>query len=287
MKLLGTMTFLAAAATARPGAAPVATLHAQVPGGTLAYDDTQGAGPVVICVPGMGERRGSYRLLAPLLAEAGHRVITLDVRGHGESSVGWTGYAPFDVGADILAFMDSLGIRTAHLVGNSFAAGSVYWVAVTAPGRVSSLTFLDPSVTEGKPNALLNLFVRAAFARPWGVGFWLKYWDGLFPVSKPDDFTAYRAALGSNLREPGRLEALSAMVLTSHAPVEAILGRARVPVLIVMGTRDKDFPDPAAEAATVGQKTGATIRLLETGHYPHVERPRDVADIVLPFLGTH
>ncbi len=41
------------------------------PEGRLAYDVTGTSGPLLICVPGMGELRQSYRLLAPLLVGAG------------------------------------------------------------------------------------------------------------------------------------------------------------------------------------------------------------------------
>ena len=66
------------------------TEYLTVDAGRLAYDD-QGSGPLVICIPSMGDMRQEYRFLAPLLVEAGYRVVTLDVRGHGESSVKWPG----------------------------------------------------------------------------------------------------------------------------------------------------------------------------------------------------
>mgnify|MGYP001310988106 FL=1 len=53
--------------------------------GRIAYNET-GTGPLVLCVPSMGDVRGEYRFLAPRLAQAGYRVVTMDVRGHGESS---------------------------------------------------------------------------------------------------------------------------------------------------------------------------------------------------------
>lgn len=64
------------------------TKFLNVPGGSLAYSD-EGTGPLVIAVPGMGDLRSSYRFLTPKLAAAGYRVVSLDVRGHGESSVAW------------------------------------------------------------------------------------------------------------------------------------------------------------------------------------------------------
>ena len=58
------------------------------PEGAIAYDDT-GNGPLVVCAPSLGDVRGEYRLLAPQLVDAGYRVVTMDLRGLGESSTGW------------------------------------------------------------------------------------------------------------------------------------------------------------------------------------------------------
>ena len=64
--------------------------------------------------------------------------------------------------------------------------------------------------------------------------------------------------------------------------------RVRCPVLVVMGDRDPDFPDPAAEAALVADALhGTAVVVPEAGHYPHAERPDLVADVVLPFLAAH
>src|SRR5690242_21805763 len=59
-----------------------------VAGGRIAYDVT-GEGPLVVLSHGIGDRRQAYRFLAPTLAQAGYRVANADLRGHGESSLGW------------------------------------------------------------------------------------------------------------------------------------------------------------------------------------------------------
>jgi pimeloyl-ACP methyl ester carboxylesterase len=51
----------------------------------------------------MGANRSTFRLLAPRLAAAGHRVVSVDARGYGQSSVGWKSYAHQDIGRDLLA----------------------------------------------------------------------------------------------------------------------------------------------------------------------------------------
>ena len=83
----------------QPSAA-AATQFLKLPGGQIAYDDSGGAGPLVICVPGLGDMRQQYRFLGPRLVAAGFRAVTMDLPGHGESSVDWPDYSPAIVGAD-------------------------------------------------------------------------------------------------------------------------------------------------------------------------------------------
>jgi len=61
------------------------TQHLRLSDGTLAFDD-QGEGPLVLCVPAGGDLRSEYRFLTPQLVAAGYRVVTMDIRGQGESS---------------------------------------------------------------------------------------------------------------------------------------------------------------------------------------------------------
>src|SRR5258706_7539642 len=65
--------------TSMSSAAVTSTRYLEVPGGRLAYDDT-GTGPLVVCLPGLGDLRASYRFLAPRLVAAGDRVVTIDLR---------------------------------------------------------------------------------------------------------------------------------------------------------------------------------------------------------------
>src|SRR5258708_7606126 len=71
--------------------------------GQIAYDDSGSGGSIVVCVPGLGDLRQQYRFLAPRLESAGLRVVTMDLRGLGESSTDWPDYSAASVGADIVA----------------------------------------------------------------------------------------------------------------------------------------------------------------------------------------
>jgi pimeloyl-ACP methyl ester carboxylesterase len=256
-----------------------------VDGGRIAYDDTGGSGPVILAIPGMGDLRSEYRLLRPVLQQAGYRVVTMDVRGFGESSARWNDYSAHAVGRDALALLDQLNVRSAVILGNSFAAGSALWAAHDAPERVSGVVLLGPIVRDLPVPWLAKLALNIGFGGPWRVWFWTTYWDSLFPARKPADHAAVKAALTRNLREPGRMAALQSMIFLSKADTAAILAQTRVPTLVVMGTRDSDFPDATGEANWLAGQLHAKSLIVEgAGHYPHTEMTNQVAPDVLSFI---
>ena len=55
-------------------------------------------------------------------------------------------------------------------------------------------------------------------------------------------------------------------------------------MLAVMGTKDPDFPDPAAEAKYIAGQTNDRSALIEgAGHYPQTEMPEETAGVILDF----
>ena len=262
-----------------------ATRFLPVDGGQIAYDDTGGKGPLILAIPGVGDLRSEYRLLSPALQRAGYRVVTMDVRGCGGTSARWDDYSAHAVGRDALALLEHLNAGSAVILGNSFAAGSALWAAHDAPARVSGVVLLGPIVRDQKLSWFAKLALRAGFAGPWRVWFWAAYWDSLFPTRKPADHTAVKAALTRNLREPGRMAALQAMIALSKADTAALVRQSRVRALVVMGTRDPDFADAAAEARWLAGELGAATLMIEgAGHYPHTEMPERIAPRLLSFI---
>src|SRR5262249_2008914 len=121
----------------------------EVDGGKIAYDVT-GSGPLVILSHGIGDRRQAYRFLAPKLAQAGYRVASADLRGHGESSMGRASVTgtrhPIthpDTAADLLALIRHLG-GPAVIVGHSISGGAATIAAVQAPELVSAIVEINP-----------------------------------------------------------------------------------------------------------------------------------------------
>ncbi len=255
-------------------------------GGKVAYD-VAGAGPLVICVPSMGDLRAEYRFLAPELVKAGYRVVTLDQRGIGESSVQWSDYSVAGVGSDILALVRRLDAGPAVVIGDSSGGGAAVWAAAEAPELIAGIVLVDAFVRDfpSAKNKFFDLLVPVLFGGSWGPGAWVKFYGSLYPTRQPGDFTAYKASLQANLAEPGRMAALRGQIRASKAASAARLERVRVPALVVFGTRDPDFPDPRAEADWIAGRMGGEVVMVDgAGHYPHAEMPDETASAILPFL---
>jgi pimeloyl-ACP methyl ester carboxylesterase len=254
--------------------------------GKIAYDDS-GSGPLVILAPSLGDLRAEYRYLAPLLVQAGYRVVSMDLRGHGESSVNWPGFTVADIGADMLALIRHLDGGPATIVGTSKSGGAAVWAAVEAKELVNGLVLIDPAVRDGMPMWQVKLLFTPLFLKPWGPSVWTKYYQTLYPTHKPDDFAAYLAILGESIRQPGRMAAARQMMTTSNRASEERLSKVKVPTLVMMGSRDPDFKDPAAEAQRIAESVSGSVQIVEdAGHYPHAEMPEKTSQYILSFLKT-
>jgi pimeloyl-ACP methyl ester carboxylesterase len=255
------------------------------PEGTIAYDDSEGAGEAVTIWPGMGALRSEYRYLAPALVDAGYRVVTADLRGHGESSVDWPEYTLPAAGRDILALIDHVGVGPAHVIGTSFSPGAAVWAAAERPEAIRSLILIGAFVRDPQPSLVQKMAMAVMLNGPWRVQAWATYYKTLYPTQKPSDFDAYLAALKENLGQPGRFAALKSLGSAPKTAAEQRLGQVRAPALVVMGTADPDWPHPEAEARFIADALSAEVMMVEgAGHYPQTEMPEKVTPGILDFL---
>jgi pimeloyl-ACP methyl ester carboxylesterase len=267
-----------------------------IPGGRIAYEVT-GSGPLVVLSHGIGVRRQDYRFLAPMLAQAGYRVASADLRGHGESSMGWASITRTDIAGDLAALTGHLG-GPAVIVGHSISGGAATIAAVTRPDLVAAIVEINP-FTRTVHYSLGGLLTVRRYRRCLvllggtqvfrSLGLFLRYLDLAYPA-RPADYPGYRAALAAKLREPGRM---AEFLKTFNSPADAQkqLPSVKCPALVIMGTADPDFAAPRAEgeAIVVAMPAGlGTVAMVNgAGHYPHAQSPQAVADLVIPFLKEH
>jgi pimeloyl-ACP methyl ester carboxylesterase len=255
----------------------------QRPDGRLAYD-VVGDGALVVCVPGMGDLRQTFRHLVPALVAGGYRVATMDLRGHGESAATFSSYDVPAAAEDLRALIDALGGR-AVVVGSSMGASAAALLAAESPDRVAGLVLSGPFLRDGSMPGWKRTVFRLATARPWAVAVWRAWLPKLYAGRTPGDHAAFLAQVFASLRLPGHAAAFARTTRSSHAGTEARLGDVRAPALVVMGTLDPDFPDPVGEASWAARAVRGDVLLVEeAGHYPLSQRPDVVAPAVLTFL---
>jgi pimeloyl-ACP methyl ester carboxylesterase len=250
--------------------------------GRVAYE-VRGEGPLVLCVPGIGELRSIYRYTVPALVANGFRVASIDLRGHGDSDASFSSYDDPAAASDLEALISHLG-GPAVIVGNSMGAAAGALVAADSPELVAGLVLLGPFLRDPLTGAVAALAQRLLMAGPWARAVWASYLPRLYPGRRPEDFREHRALIVASMRRPGYTQAFRKTTRTSHAKVEARLGDVRAPALVVMGERDPDFRDPAGEAQWISERLKAEVVMVPgAGHFPQAEYPELVGPVVLAF----
>lgn len=134
-------------------------------GRRIAYREYGTGDRVVILIHGLLMDSRMYARLAPSVAAAGHRVITVDMLGHGASDQphDMMRYSMPQFGADVVALLDELRIPQAVIAGTSLGANVALEVAVAAPHRVRALV-LEMPVLEHALAVAAAVFVPLALA---------------------------------------------------------------------------------------------------------------------------
>ena len=219
------------------------------------------------------------------LVDAGYRVVRLDQRGHGESSALWPDYGSPRTGEDMIALIRHLD-EPAVIIGHSSSAAAAIWAAAGEPALVTAAVVIGPFARQRELSPLMRFALAVVTSR---ATIWSRrYYPTMYKAPKPADFATYVRALQANLREPGRMAATRG-AMSRQVECYDRAAEVRCPLLVVMGSRDPDFSDPAAEAAyaqrLLGAHTAASVAIIDgAGHYPHAELPDATAAAVLSFL---
>ncbi|MFH8838505.1 alpha/beta fold hydrolase [Streptomyces sp. NPDC017868] len=206
-------------------------------------------------------------------------------RGHGDADKPPDGYLPEDFAADLIAFMDSLGLERAVLAGGSSGGVQARIVAGRRPDRVAGLVLLGvPATLSDKP--------RAA-----------ELWDTVRKLRDPVD-PALAAALvdGMTAAPMGRgfLQTVVDEVLKSPAHVwretlrglletdlRATLTGILVPTLVVWGDQDPILTREDQQTILDAVPDSRLLVYEGVGHVPYWEAPDRVLRDLTAFMADH
>jgi pimeloyl-ACP methyl ester carboxylesterase len=140
-------------------------------GHRLVYDEYGKGDKVVVLTPGLLFSRKMHQPLAEQLADGGHRVLCLDVLGHGDSARPeelWN-YNMSIFGRQAIALLDHAGVDKAVVGGTSLGANTTLEAAAAAPERVSGMLIEMPVLDNallGCAIAFTPLLVGLTFGAP-------------------------------------------------------------------------------------------------------------------------
>lgn len=220
----------------------------------LYYED-QGAGQPVVLIHGYPLNGHSWERQTPELLAAGHRVITYDRRGFGQSSKVGIGYDYDTFAADLNILLETLDLRDVALVGFSMGTGELArYIARYGHERVAKLAFLaslEPYLIarddnpEGVPQEVFDGIEAAAKSDryAWFTQFFADFYnlsDNLgVRISQEAVDSSWNVAVSS---APAAAHAVvSSWIEDFRADVEAVRASGR-PALILHGTADNILP---------------------------------------------
>lgn len=236
-----------------------------------------GAGTPIILLHGMYHSSFSFRHNVEALSQWG-RVYVLDLPGHGNSPAPERALTNPELTALVLQFMDEQAIAKAVVLGSSASASIALRMAIESPQRVLGVVVVNGSPLPEKPHlswTLLRWILSAQIDVMLGTRLSGSAWKAYFPsiYVRPDRLSAAEretiAAAGSR---PGVAAAGMGMI-KGFADLPQRLQEVRVPVLLLWGDQDREFPLSAAQRLH-DRIPEAQLRVIPgTGHYPHEEDP--------------
>jgi pimeloyl-ACP methyl ester carboxylesterase len=266
----------------------MAVQYFETEGGKLAVE-TSGQGPLVLCSPAMGDLRNAYSPLRDQLVTKGYTVACIDLRGHGDSSTGFTRYGDEAVADDFLMLIEALNKGPAVLVGASLSAAGATIAAAQRPELVKGVVLIGPFL-RNPMGSFGKYFMAAMVSRPWGPMLWKMYSKMLWPGLGAEGGAKRATECMDSITRAGRWSAFQATVAgADHSVVAPWLEKVKdVPALVVIGEKDPDWSKPVDEAKWVASNfsNSKLVTVPDAGHAPQLERPELVGKAVIDFLAS-
>ncbi|KUI04003.1 alpha/beta fold hydrolase [Mycobacterium sp. IS-3022] len=268
-------------------------------GDRVAYRDIGDGEEALLLIHGMAGSSETWRAVIPQLSRK-YRVVAPDLLGHGQSDKPRGDYSLGAFAVWLRDLLDELKISRATVVGQSLGGGvamqfvyqhpdrcqrlvlissgglgpDVGWTLrlLSAPGSEFLLPLIAPRAILAAGNRLRNWFSTAGIQSPRGAEMWSAYSS----LADAQTRHAFLRTLRSVVDYRGQaVSALNRLHVASEMPVMAI-----------WGDQDRIIP---VDHAYMAQEARPECRLevLEgVGHFPHVERPSEVVDLLDDFIAT-
>ena len=242
-------------------------------------------GRLILCVHGLSANCRSFDRFVPVLAMAGHHVVTMDLRGRGRSEItppgsyGWDNHV-----RDLLEIAEHYGVDSFDVIGHSMGGFIGISLAAQHPRRCRRLVLID-AVGVPEPDALLSVakslsrlgqtypsvpaaqsYMRAAGT----IACWDEFWDNYFAweLEPVDGTVRIRTDMAAVAEDSAYASTQDIYGLWPRLRCPVLLLRASRPMApeggLVVSQADADrFVDEVREAAVVD---------VDADHYCHPDQ---------------
>ena len=269
----------------------------------FARDHAPADGPArlpVIAIHGLTRNSADFGIIAPLIAQSGRRVLSIDVRGRGQSdrAPDPMTYQPDTYAKDVQALLDQLGIARAVFLGTSMGGLITMTLAAQRPKAVAAaiLNDIGPAVSpeglariaaySGQPVEIGSWADATAYARRINAIAFPHYtdadWDAFARrVFREDADGSIALDYDPDISVPIRAAGAKALV-PNLWPMFRRLARKRPTLLIRGETSDLLGPDIAARMRKVAPEM-AYAEIPGIGHAPMLDEP-EARSAIFEFL---
>lgn len=230
-----------------------------------------------------------WNKMMPALARQ-HRVVAIDLLGHGGSEKPKSGYSVSNQADLIAQALAKLGVSDAEVVGHSLGGAVAVALAQQSPALVNRVFIVDTPPTHEEGD--LGLVAKLGFAPVIGEAFWRIKPD--FAVRK-----GLEVAFAPGFKVPDEfVEDVDRMTFsayddsasgfddyTKEEPLDQRMAETGKPLMVIMGAEEQIIDEPAKRLAEYrATVSGTKTKLISgAGHSPNVEKPAETAALVLGF----
>ena len=231
----------------------------------IRYEQHGARSPAIVLVHGWSCDRTYWReQVGPLAAR--HRLVAIDLAGHGESGAGRDSWTMPAFGADVAAVVDDLGLDDVVLVGHSMGGDVIVEAALLLGDRVRGLVWVDtyPGLGEPTSAAEVDSFV-ANLGRDF-VGETTRFVQGMFSATADPDLAAWVSADMASAPPAIALDAMRHSFLNEGPAIDG-LARLDAPRVTIN-------PDDGPVDVASLERHGFRVVMVEgVGHFLMLEDP--------------
>jgi len=247
----------------------------------ISFTDS-GEGTVIVLLHGFLENKKMWKEYVDLLSEK-HRVITIDLLGHGESdSLGYVHSMEENAGA-VQEVLNHLKISKASIVGHSMGGYVALAFAELFPENINKLVLLNSTSKEDSAEKKLNRTRAIKAVKQNYVSFVSLAIANLFSENNRTRLvTEIEKVKEQALKTPlqGIIASLEGMKIRKDR--ESLLHQNLFPVLLILGKKDPvlNYEENIAQI----EDTTAELVSFEDGHMSHIENKEELKSIILDFF---